>query len=218
MKYFNATLLSLVVIVNLYGTNTPLTEWVFPLAQTETVVAVLKSRASSPIQNYRMMGQIIDYYASCGDTCANRAEFEKIVETYFSFHDSPDIALRDMYIFNIVYDVAVKIASSINFKMVADVIFKYADSLNQQNGQGETPAHVFVKNAALGSAHFFEVLHMFKQHGANFTDIKDYAQKTVYDYIIDKAAGYLFSEKGVKDVTVSLVKEYLKKHGFNFNT
>lgn len=216
MKYCNVKLLLFLAIINLYGVPRNLSEWVFPLAETETVIAVLKS-TTSPIHNYRMMHQIIDYYGYSDDTSANRAEFEKIIQVYFDSHALPDTATRDMYIFSIVYDVAAKIASNISFKMVADIIFKYANSLNQQNSQGETPAHVFVKNSVLCSAHFFEILHMFNQHGANFTDIKDYAQKTVYDYIIDKAAGYLFSEQGVKDISVLIIKEYLKSHGFIFN-
>ncbi len=184
------------------------------LDHTEEVIAVLTNN-SSALSNYKIMQSVMEYYKDYEDTPEMRTKFESIVQAYFS---SPVVVeSRDFYLFNLVYDMALKLAYSINFKMMADIMFKYAGSLNQQNQHGETPAHVFVKNAALAAGHFFEVLHLFQQHGANFTEIRDFAQKSVYDYMIERVVGYMMGEGCVKEITMFLVREYLNSQGFCFN-
>lgn len=182
--------------------------------QTDKVIEALVNN-SSALNNYKIIQSVMEHYKDYEDTPQTRAEFESIVQAYFS--SSVVIESRDFYLFNLIYDMALKLAYSINFKMMADIMFKYAGSLNQQNQYGETPAHVFVKNAALSAGHFFEVLHLFQQHGANFTEIKDFAQKSVYDYIIERTVEYLMGDGFAKEMTIFLVKEYLKSQGFNFN-
>ncbi len=182
--------------------------------KTEEVIAALTDNPSA-LHNYKIMQGVMDYYKDRKETPEMRADFEKIVQAYFS---SPVvIEARDFYLFNLVYDMALKLAYSINFKMMADVMFKYAESLNTQNQHGETPAHIFVKNAALSAGHFFEILHLFQQHGANFTEIKDFAQKSVYDYIVERVVGYMIKDGCIKEITVFFVKEYLNNQGFYFN-
>lgn len=184
------------------------------LENTDKVVEVLMNN-SSALHNYKILQEVMEYYKDHPDTPTMRANFERIVQAYFS---CPTVAeSRDFYLFNLVYDMALKIAYSINFKAMAEIMFRYAGSLNQQNQHGETPAHVFVKNAALAAGHFFEVLHVFQQHGANFTEIKDFARKSVYDYMIERTVGYMMGEGLGKEVTIFLVKEYLKSQGFDFN-
>ena len=184
------------------------------LANTESIIVILMHN-SSALDNYKILQMVMDYYKNYPDTPEMRVNFERIVAAYF--FSSTEVEARDFYLFNLVYDVALKLAYSINFKAIADVMFKYVGSLNQQNQYGETPAHVFVKNAALAAGHFFEVLHLFQEHGANFTEIKDFAQKSVYDYMIERSVGYMMREGVAKDITIFVVREYLKSQGFDLN-
>lgn len=186
----------------------------FPVEDTERVIVAFEN-SRNIFHNYKLMYRVIEYYKDCDDALIEM-EFEKIVKAYFSSVNSPMQEMRDFNVLNIVYDMALKLASSINFKKMADILFSYAGSINEQNEQGETPAHIFVKNAVLMSAHFFEILAVFQKHGANFTNIKDIAQKTVYDYVVDQVTGFLFTEEGLKEVSKVAIYYYLKAHGFVF--
>lgn len=184
------------------------------VADTDAVIAALVNNTSA-LDNYKIVQVVMEYYKNHPDTPEMRSAFERIIATYFSL--ASEVEARDFYLFNLIYDMALKLAHSINFKAMADIMFKYAGSLNQQNQHGETPAHVFVKNAALAAGHFFEVLHLFLNHGANFTEIRDFAKKSVYDYMIERTVGYMMGDGFAKEITLFIVREYLKSQGFDLN-
>lgn len=182
------------------------------LHDTERIIVILENNTNF-LQNYKIMNRLIDHYKDCDDEKIEK-EFPNIAKAYFSNNDVYET--RDSNILSILYDISLKLASSINFKKIADILFSYAGSINQQNDKKETPAHIFVKNAALMSGHFFEILAVFQKHGADFTNIKDVAKKTVYDYIVNQALGFLFKEEGVKEVSKLVLYYYLKSHGIIF--